>query len=516
MSDSINTVTIVAEVEDNTAAGLARVESNVGASAEQIGEALDAKVGGSAISGGAKVDKFSRSVGNATDANNLASKSVNRLVRMFNPFNIAMGAAIAGVTALGKHLYDLAVGPINESVEKFQALNNELNDFANEVEDRIVSDLRKMSGVSDAEWQRIDLLKKIKEGEESVAEIRRRANEEAQKLKTTEGMRNFFEQQLLAKFGYEKQAEAVDTLREKLEKLDELEKMRLGQSMSATNVTAKDIKKQYGRTARGKDEEVTGLDPFGLSGAIPSPGEMVDRLSGWIPAVEGEVNGFFGRMIQGWEAFAEAQAGTIDRANQQIEQMQDENFARAQTISENQIRLAEETAAEQTRIEEEYARRRMEIIDGIGGAALTLAEMGGRIASSVAKTEKAKAKAEATTAVIIASINAALEVARAISSYPNFVEMAAHAAGAAAYIAAAALAAKYGGGTPQTTGAAGGGGGGGREAFGPPQTGEDMGKTTIIIEGHVFSPEGGAGFVKSAMEHADNQDNPGRTRRDMR
>jgi hypothetical protein len=50
----------------------------------------------------------------------------------------------------------------------------------------------------------------------------------------------------------------------------------------------------------------------------------------------------------------------------------------------------------------------------------------------------------------------------------------------------------------------------------PPGDEEGTTRTTIIVEGHIFSPEGGAGFVRDALEASENQTNPGRTRKDMR
>jgi hypothetical protein len=515
-SEEINRVGIEVYIDDQTAAGLSAVEGNVEKSAGDIGQAMDQNLGGGAKAATQQVDKLSKSVANATDTNNLASKSVNRLTKMFNPFNIGIGLAITGIVALGKHLYDVAVGPIEKSIEQFKDLNKELNEFADTVEKRIVSDLRKMSGVSEDEWERVDLLKKIKEGEESLISMREKAAAEVAGLVATgDTERERFRQAILVKAGYEEQKEVVDRLRSSLEDLNTVETMRLGQSQSATNVTKQEYEGKYGKP----EEFKSGFEiKFGTP-EITRPGEQTEALFKRMADMAGEV----GLMMN--EAWANASAVNSELVNKELEQvvsaekykldarrggveaeleLQEMRFA---SVEEIEKRMTESAAAQ--------AQERMRIMEGLGGAALTLANMGGKIAASVAKTEKAKAKAEAVTAVIVASIQAALEVARAISSYPDFVGMAAHAAGAAAYIAAAVLAAKYGGGSPQTISSKGAGGGAGREAYGPPDSGETR-SNTIIIQGHVFSPEGGADFVRRAMEASEDQTNPGRTRKDVR
>jgi hypothetical protein len=151
--------------------------------------------------------------------------------------------------------------------------------------------------------------------------------------------------------------------------------------------------------------------------------------------------------------------------------------------------------------------------ESVAGTISTIVETVGKVAAAAIKDEKKRMQATAAITAILESIAAAVEIAKAIGAYPDVIGIAAHAASAAAHITAAVLAAKYGGGGVTTPSKSAGGGAAG--AFKPQGEGEGTRSTTIIIQGHIFSPEGGAGFVRQAMEASENQRDPGRTRKEM-
>lgn len=518
-NEEINRVGIELYVDDQTATGIDQATSHITAKLEDVGNSIEGNLGKASqgyLADTAKgASNLATKFGSATDASNMMGKTINRVTNMFNPFNIGLGLVIGAVGSL--------VAAIKQSFEAFDKYAEKMQDMIDKTQKFIDSD---------KEMTRKRLMTEAGFGEkqfeaEKLSEEAYKVEEEYKKAKAALG--EFYTTSVAEieagaiVIGFQDELERreaiVASLKRQTEELKATAKARLEESEAARRAKIEEGIVGFVKSGTGIGSNKTkgaGRTKVEDYSGIIDAGDALAMMNAQTEREQQDAIDRLRRKKEEEEKITEITTSAAEKRKAYLDDLRYKEIQARQKLGEDEIAYEKEKQEEMLRIERETAQRRMEIIDGLGGAALTLANMGGRIASSVAKTEKAKAKAEATTAVIIASINAALEVARAISSYPDFVGMAAHAAGAAAYIAAAVLAAKYGGGTPATSSAKGAGGGGGREAFGPPSNGEETRGVTIVIQGHVFSPEGGADFVKRAMEASEDQTNPGRTRRDVR
>lgn len=516
MPDEINSVTISVEVEDNTAAGLQALESNVSSSASQIGQAFDNKAGGGALAGSEGVGRFDRALRNATDSSNLGAKAVSRLVRMFNPFNIGIGLAISGIVALGKSIMDAVNGPMERIHESMRQTIKDSEDLRKSLSEQLMTDLEKAEGLSAYELKKKKLGHDLSMLEEEKARLEDKIRDDEQSIFSDEEKLKWSSKRLQGLFAEDDEWVKINAeINKTVDLIEEVKRTQEALAMSeavgapasgASTITGKKEKKGSGKEFHG--DILPDLGKF-LQKEWKQIGKDYDTF------MQGKIDSF-----NTWFDYQVEKAGeeiSLEEATNQLLAEMDKDLLQDQ-IEENKAAQDQmlKDKRDAARLEIELQQERLSYIDAIGGALLTSVDIAGKVAAANVKSEKAKQKAEATTAVIMSSINAAIETAKAIASYPNIPAMIAHAAAAAAFIAAAALAAKYSGTGVQKISGSAGAGGSDREAFGPPSTGEDMGRTTIIIQGHVFSPEGGADFVRRAMEASEDQRNPGRTRTEVR
>jgi hypothetical protein len=527
VADDTNKVIIEAELQNNTAAGMAEVKGEINRGTQEIvmslgaiQDALEKKGGGGAAG---STDRFGSAIKRVADANGLAAKAVNRLTKMFNPFNIAMGLAVGAVAAFVASLKD-AFKEFDNYISKMDEAIKKTQDFIDA--DSLAARARRMKGAGYGEKQ-FEAEKLAEEGYKAEALLKDAEKRLEERFNLVQG----WQAEGVGGLGTDEELERlralVNVLRTQTEEIKNRTKARLEEADAERAAAIKEgilgfVKKGTGQGSSTKKGDGGSEEPKGSMYADfgPSRKEMADRIAAaYAWEREQQANAIKAEEDMRIEAFN----AEFDQEIARSEKLMELDLMRNRARNEADAIALEERIQDQEeaiRQEEEINRQRMQLIDVVGQASLGLVSVAGKVAAASAKSEKQKQKAEAVTAVVYSSIQAAIELARAIQSFASgpaeYANGALHLVSMAEFIAAAALASKYGGGSVGTTGKSAGGGGAGREAFMPPGDEEGTTRTTIIVEGHIFSPEGGAGFVRDALEASENQTNPGRTRKDMR
>lgn len=501
MADDINRVQIEFEVVDKTADGIAKVEDKATQSAENIGQAMDKKLGEGAASSARKVDNLARSVNKATSAKELAAQSLQRYTSMFNPFNLVMGVAIAGIAALAKGVYDLATGPQRELEKAVRDTSAALEQATKAINSYYEATLIAFAGMSQAQQLRRSQAIELNKLDMLRLDMERMMYQQAKTAQEQIGG-NILEHYMNIRQGnkeYQELTLRIDEARKASEKLADVE--RLGAIRSATGGAAAGIagaggaKQKKATGARAADEGTGSMFGGIISGAVQNAMEEAEFML----------------------TLQETTLAAIKGGEELQLQWEDE---KTQSIIEMNRRMYEETLLMEqnaTNIRAQNIRDFVTNTELVGDAIGSVVQTVGKVTAVAIKDEKKRMQATSAITAILESIAAAVELAKGLSTMlSNPAESATHFAGMAAHIVAAVLAAKYGGGGATAPSASRGSAGAGGGAFRP--SGDDSGKTqtTIVVQGHIFSPEGGADFVRSAYEASENQRDPGRVRTEVR
>jgi hypothetical protein len=203
-------------------------------------------------------------------------------------------------------------------------------------------------------------------------------------------------------------------------------------------------------------------------GAVPGspitinvPGRSPIRLSGSRDQAEALREQI--RLLDERQAEAEATMAFREREAEWIQQNKEAELEAMEARSEMMARLRDEERASRE-AEAENLRRKIGAMEGYAGAFMTVgsavSDVFGQLASSEEEGSEAAKRYAKTQGSILAAmsfVNAAIEVARAVGSYPDVIGIAAHAASAAAYIVAGGMAISQLGGdatAPATSAAA--------------------------------------------------------------
>lgn len=505
-NEEINRIGIELYIDDKTPEGLADAQSHALASSEKFGAALNNNLSDSsrkaAESFGAVTkanDRFSDSLSKATSIKEHAIRSVGRMAEMFNPFNLAIGAAVVGIRALGAALMKAVRDDLTQYDEALKKTTEETKKLADATKEAMDRQVALNSGVTETHLQAHELIVKRNEATLALG----KAEEDLVKFRK---FAMYYEAGTFVSLQDEIKARESNILKMRMEidKLNELIGRKRAAAESEVAVAGapelvpinnKPVNNKPGAPA---PVQVGKPGMFStLMAGLPSIDEAMNYASSYVDVVQGELYG----------ALMAADTAWTEKANENTARRVDAN----RTAYETMLALERGLLAER----QANMMRHVEMTEDIAGTISSITQTVGKVAQAAIKDEQKRMKATAAITAILESIQAAVEIAKAIGAYPDVVGMAAHAASAAAHITAAVLAAKYGGGGATTPSKSAAGTGAAASGAVSPAGEEQKATTTIIVQGHIFTPETGSGFVRSALAAGENQRNPGRDRTEM-
>lgn len=505
-NEEVNRIGIELYIEDKTPEGLSQAQTAAEQHANRFGQSLNAalspaakKASQSLYEAEKQTNKFDNALKNATDVSGMGAKAVNHLASMFNPFNLALTAVVAGVALLSKTILDAVDTAFNQYNRALEETIKSTKTLADTTAESIEKERLAQLGYTDSMIKAMEIRRQIQVAESALlkAQIEYQTNAGAAigyNAKNLGWLTGTMDKNLEAR---RNNIQAIkDTIQTLKQEAEYLSKQSVEQR---TKEVISNLPKPKQEVKPGKEVLPTG-EPGMFSrwfDAVPN----LDEISSQAALVAETIR------VNFYEKVAEFRRLGVEDEKDKLQKILDAN----RTIHESKMAL-EQAEFDQRQLNMQKMVTTTELVGGIvGGITQTV----GKVMQAAIKDENKRAKASAAITATMESIAAAVEVARAIGSYPDPVGIAAHAASAVAHVAAAVLAAKYGGGgaTAPTKSAAGAG----ASEAGAVAPAPEMQKSTmtVIVQGHIYSPLSGAKWVREAAEAGEQERNPGRERSEV-